>query len=153
LPVVSPASRSFFHIVRVQLKISLEEMRHIYHRLGAGRSPLWLSPTYELQVKRRQLCASTVIPDAQTAFAFLNGHRPVPGCSQLPLYIVYAAARSPHGTTLDCLISQSSSAKKVVRYCEFSEKFGSLEKHHVSNNATENAWFLSNLICLPGNGT
>jgi hypothetical protein len=26
-----------------------------------------------------------------------------------------------------------------------------LEKHHVSNDATENAWFLSNLICLPGN--
>jgi hypothetical protein len=27
-----------------------------------------------------------------------------------------------------------------------------LEKHHVSNDATENAWFLSNLICLPGYG-
>jgi hypothetical protein len=27
-----------------------------------------------------------------------------------------------------------------------------LEKHHVSNDATENAWLLSNLICLPGNG-
>jgi hypothetical protein len=42
--------------------------------------------------------------------------------------------------------------KKVVRHCEFSEKFGILEKHHVSNDATENARFLSNLICLPGNG-
>jgi hypothetical protein len=28
-----------------------------------------------------------------------------------------------------------------------------LEKHHVSNGATENAWFLSNLICLVGNVT
>jgi hypothetical protein len=36
-------------------------------------------------------------------------------------------------------------AKKVVRHCAFSEKFGILEKHHISNDATENAWFLSNL--------
>jgi hypothetical protein len=42
--------------------------------------------------------------------------------------------------------------KKVVRRCEFSEKFGILEKHHVSNGATKYAWFLGNLICLPGNG-
>jgi hypothetical protein len=41
--------------------------------------------------------------------------------------------------------------KKVVIHCEFSEKFGILEKNHVSNDATENAWILSNLICLPGN--
>jgi hypothetical protein len=27
--------------------------------------------------------------------------------------------------------------KKVVRHCEFSEKFGILEKHHVSNDATK----------------
>jgi hypothetical protein len=33
---------------------------------------------------RRQLCTSTVISDAWTNSAFLNGHRPVPGCSQLP---------------------------------------------------------------------
>jgi hypothetical protein len=64
----------------------------------------------------------------------------------------YVAARSPHGPTLDHPIPQSSSVKKVVRHCEFSEKFGILEKHHVSNDATENAWFLSNLICLRGNG-
>jgi hypothetical protein len=38
--------------------------------------------------------------------------------------------------------------KKVVRHIEFSEKFDILEKHHVTNNATKNAWFLSNLICL-----
>jgi hypothetical protein len=31
--------------------------------------------------------------------------------------------------------------KKVVRHCEFSEKFGILKKHHVSNDATRNAWF------------
>jgi hypothetical protein len=48
-----------------------------------------------------------------------------------------SAARSSHGTTSDRPIPQSSSAKKVVRHCEFSETFGILEKHH--------AWFLSNL--------
>jgi hypothetical protein len=62
--------------------------------------------------------------------------------------IYYVAARSPHGTTSDRPIPQSSSAKK----CEFSEKFGILEKHHVSNDATKNAWFVNNLICLPENG-
>jgi hypothetical protein len=66
---------------------------------------------------------------------------------------IYAAARSPYGTTSDHPIPQSSSVKKVVRHCEFSEKLGILEKHHVSNDATENAWFLSNLVCLPGNGS
>jgi hypothetical protein len=63
----------------------------------------------------------------------------------------YAASRPSHSTTLNRPIPQSSSAKKV-RHSEFSEKFGILAKHHVSNDATENAWFLSNLICLPGNG-
>jgi hypothetical protein len=42
---------------------------------------------------------------------------------------IYAAARSPHSTTSDRPIPQSSSAKKVFRHCEFSEKFGILEKH------------------------
>jgi hypothetical protein len=65
---------------------------------------------------------------------------------------IYAAARSPYGTTSDRPIPQSSSAEKVVRHYEFSEKFGILEKHHASNGATENAWFLRNLICLAGNG-
>jgi hypothetical protein len=37
---------------------------------------------------------------------------------------IYATARSPHGTTSDRPIPQSSSAKKVVRHCEFSKKFG-----------------------------
>jgi hypothetical protein len=46
---------------------------------------------------------------------------------------IYAAARSPHDTTSDRPIPQSSSAKKVVRHCEFSEKFGILEKIRVSN--------------------
>jgi hypothetical protein len=36
---------------------------------------------------------------------------------------MYVAARSPHGTTSDRPIPQSISAKKVVRHCEFSEKF------------------------------
>ena len=42
--------------------------------------------------------------------------------------------------------------RKVVRHCEFSEKFGILEKYHVSNDETKNAWFLNNLIYLPVNG-
>jgi hypothetical protein len=41
---------------------------------------------------------------------------------------IYAGARSPHGTTSDRPIPQSISAKKVVRHCEFSDKFGILEK-------------------------
>jgi hypothetical protein len=49
--------------------------------------PLWCRPAWELQVVQRQLCTSTVISDALTASAFLNIHRPVPGCSQLPLYM------------------------------------------------------------------
>jgi hypothetical protein len=65
---------------------------------------------------------------------------------------IYAAERSPHDTTSDRPIPQSSSVKKVARHCVFSEKFGILEKHHVSNDATENAWLLSNLICLPRDG-
>jgi hypothetical protein len=74
------------------------------------------------------------------------------GAWMLATPTIYATARSPHGTTSDRPIPQSSSVKKkVVIHCEFSEKFGILEKHHVSNDATENAWFLSNLICLPGN--
>jgi hypothetical protein len=42
---------------------------------------------------------------------------------------IYDAARSPHGTTLEHPISQNSSAKKVIRNFEFSEKYGILEKH------------------------
>jgi hypothetical protein len=50
------------------------------------------------------------------------------GAWMLAAPTIYAAARSPHGTTSDCTILQSSSAKKVVRHCEFSEKFEILEK-------------------------
>jgi hypothetical protein len=92
-----------------------------------------------------------IISDARTASAF--SQRSPAGAWMLAAPTIYAAARSPHGTTSDRPIPQSSSAKKVVTHSEFSEKFGILEKHHVSNDATENAWFLSNLICLPGNGT
>jgi hypothetical protein len=100
---------------------------------------------------RLQLCACTVISDAWTAPAFLNGHRPVPGCSQLPQYEQQRGHRTAPLQTRP--IPRSSSVKKVVRHCTFfPEKFGILEKHHVSNDATENAWFLSNLIYLPGNG-
>jgi hypothetical protein len=62
-------------------------MRHICRRLGADLLPLWCSPAWELQVVQRQLCTSTVISNAWTASAFLNSHRPVPGCSQLQLYM------------------------------------------------------------------
>jgi hypothetical protein len=71
----------------VQFKISLDEMRHICRRLGADRLPLWRSLAWELQVVQRQLCTSAVISDARTSSAFLNSHQPVPGCSQLPLYM------------------------------------------------------------------
>jgi hypothetical protein len=103
----------------VQFKINLEEMRHICRRLGADRPPLWRSPAWEPQVVWRQLCTSTVISDARTASAFLTGHRPVHGCSQLPLYTVYAAAWSPHGTTSDRLIPKSSSVKKLSDIVNF----------------------------------
>jgi hypothetical protein len=69
-----------------------------------------------------------------------------------PITGIYGAALSLHCTTSDRPIPKNSLAKKkVVRHCEFSEKFGILEKH-VSNDATENAWFLSHLIYLPENG-
>jgi hypothetical protein len=83
---------------------------------------------------------------------FYFSQRSPAGALMLAAPTIYAAARSPHGTTSDRPIPQNSSVKTVVRQCEFSEKFGILEKHlHVSNDATENAWFLSNLVCLPGN--
>jgi hypothetical protein len=83
---------------------------------------------------------------------FRFSQRSPAGAWMLAAPTIYAAARSPHGTTSDRPIPQCSSAKKVVKHCEFSEKFGILEKHHVLNDATENAWFLSNLKRLPGNG-
>jgi hypothetical protein len=55
--------------------------------LGADRPLLWRSPEWELQVVRRQLYTSTVISDARTASAFLNGHLPMPECSHLSLYM------------------------------------------------------------------
>jgi hypothetical protein len=73
--------------------------------------------------------------------------RSAAGAWMLAAPTIYSTARSLHGTNSDRPIIQSSSAKKDVGHCEFSENFGILEKHHVSN-----AWFLSNLICLPGNG-
>jgi hypothetical protein len=86
--------------------------------------------------------------------SFRFSQRSPAGAWMLAAPTIYAAARSPYGTTSDRPIPQNSFAKKVVRQCVhvFSEKFGILEKHHVSNDATENAWFLSNRICLPGNG-
>jgi hypothetical protein len=113
LPVVSPACRSFFHIVRVQFKINLKEMRHICRRLGEDRPPLWRSPAWELQVVRRQLCASTVISDARTASNFLNGYLPVPGYSQLLLYMQQHGHRTVPFQTARFLKFLSSSAKKV----------------------------------------
>jgi hypothetical protein len=83
---------------------------------------------------------------------FRFSQRSPAGTWMLAASTIYATARSPHGTTSDRPIPQSSSAKKVVRHCEFSKKFGNLEKHHESNDATEIAWFQSNIICLPRNG-
>jgi hypothetical protein len=88
-----------------------------------------------------------VISDARAASAFLKGHRPVPWMLTALTTCIYVASQSPHGTASDRPIPQSSYTDT-----EFSEKFGILEKQHVSNDATENAWFLNNLICLPGNG-
>jgi hypothetical protein len=134
----------------VQFKISLEEMRHVCRRLGADRPSLWRSPAWELQVMRRQLCISTVISDARTASAFLNGHRPVPEFSQLPLYMQQHGHRMAPLQTVRLL--KAVQRKKLSDIVNFLNFFGILKKHHVSNDATENAWFLSNLICLPGNG-
>jgi hypothetical protein len=78
---------------------------------------LWRSPARELQV----VCASTVIPNVQTASTFLNDHRPVPGCSQLPLYMQqHGHHRAPLQTSQ---FLKAVPQKKVVRHCEFSEKF------------------------------
>jgi hypothetical protein len=121
-PMVSPARRSFFHIVRVQFKIGLEEIHHICRRLGVDRSPLWRSPALELQVVRRQLCAITVIPDARTASTFLNDHRPVPGCLQIQLYMQQHGHHTAPLQTARFL--KAVLQKKVVRHCEFSENFG-----------------------------
>jgi hypothetical protein len=126
--VVSPACRSFFHIVRVQFKISLEEMRHICRRLGADQPTLWRSPTWELQVLRRQLCTSTVISDARTASTFLNGHRPLPGCLQLQLHVYMQQHDHRTAPLQTARFLKKFREKKVVRLCKFSEKFGILEK-------------------------
>jgi hypothetical protein len=83
---------------------------------------------------------------------FRFSQRSLAGAWMLAAPTIYVAARSPHGITSDRPILQSSSAKKVFRHCEFSEKFGILEQHHVSNDATKNAWFLISLISLSGNG-
>jgi hypothetical protein len=72
---------------------------------------------------------------------FRYSQRSLAGAWMLAAPTIYATARSPHGTTSDRPIPQSSYPKKVVRHCEFSEKFGILEKNHVSNDATENACF------------
>jgi hypothetical protein len=42
------------------------------------------------------------------------------GAWMLTAPTIYTAARSSHGTTSDRPISQSSSANKVVRHCEYS---------------------------------
>jgi hypothetical protein len=94
---------------------------------------VWVQVGLRCAAARHGNYKSYVISDARTPSAFLNGHR------LLAAPTIYAAAQSPHGTTLDRPIPQSSSAKKVVRHCEFSEKFGILKKHYVSNDATENA--------------
>jgi hypothetical protein len=70
-----------------------------------------------------------------------------------PTISIYAAAKV---TTRHHFRQPDSSKqfreKKLSEIVIFSEIFGILEKHHVSNGATENTWFVSNLICIPGNG-
>jgi hypothetical protein len=46
------------------------------------------------------------------------------GAWMLAAPTIYAATWSPHGTISDHPILQSSFAKKVVKHCKFSEKFG-----------------------------
>jgi hypothetical protein len=103
----------------------------------------------ELQVVRRQLYANTVISDARTVSDFLNGQQPVLGCPQLPLYMQQHGHRTAPFQTAPFL--KADPLKKLSDIVNFL-KVWNLEKHHVSNDATENASFLSNLICLPGNG-
>jgi hypothetical protein len=134
----------------MQFKISLEEMRHICRRLGAARLLLWRSPAWELQVVRRQLCTSTVISDARTASTFLNGHRSVPEYSQLQLYMQQHGHRTAPLQTAGFL--KAVPRKKLSDIVNFLKSLEFWRKHHVSNDATENAWFLSNLIYLAGNG-
>jgi hypothetical protein len=78
---------------------------------------------------QRYLCARTVISDPRTAPTFLSGHRPVPGCSQLPLYKQQHSHRTPPLQTAQFL--ETIPRKKIVRR-EFSKKFEILEKHHIS---------------------
>jgi hypothetical protein len=142
----------------VQFKISFEEMRHICRRLGAERSPFGCRTVAVVAQPGMGTASLTTASVHQYGHfrrpdGFRFSQRSPAGAWKLAAPTIYAAARSPHGTTSDRPIPQSSSAKKVVRHCEFSEKFGILEKHHVSNDAIENAWFQSNFICLPGNGT
>jgi hypothetical protein len=59
---------------------------------------------------------------------FRFSQRSAAGAWMLAAPTTYAAARSLHGTTSDRPILQNSSTKKVVRHCEFSEKFGIFEK-------------------------
>jgi hypothetical protein len=54
---------------------------------------------------------------------FLFSQRSPAGAWMLAFPTIYAAARLPHVTSSDRSIPQSSSAKKVVKHCEFSEKF------------------------------
>jgi hypothetical protein len=62
----------------------------------------------------------------------------MPGCSQL---LQYEQQRGHH------FRPSHSSAKKVVKHCKFSEKFGFWRNiMYQIDDATENAWFLSNLI-------
>jgi hypothetical protein len=136
----------------VQLKISWKEIRHICRRWGAGQPLLWRSLAWELYVEKSSLiptgpssatqvalssgscCASADMSDSRTAPAFLNGHRPVPRCSQLPLYKQqHNRLRAPFQTAR---FLEAIPRKKVFGHSEFSKKFGIMAKHHLSNDAT-----------------
>jgi hypothetical protein len=111
-------------------------MRHIFRCLGADRPPLWHSPAWKLQAVRRPLCTSTVISDARTASAFLNGHWPVPGWLQLALCMQEHGHRTAPLQTARFLKAVPWQRSGIVNFLKRLEFW----RNHVSkfNDATEN---------------
>jgi hypothetical protein len=83
---------------------------------------------------------------------FCISQRSPAGAWVLAAHTIYAAARSPHGTTSDRPIHQTNPQKKLSDIVNLLKRFGIFKKYNVSNDVTKNVWFPSNLICLPGNG-
>jgi hypothetical protein len=101
------------------------------HRTGAvqnwfGRNAQYMSPfgCRPAAFVAQSGMGTTIRPDC-----LRFSQRSLAGAWLLAPRTICAAARSPYSTILHRPISQSSSAKRVIRHCEFSEKFGILEKH------------------------